>query len=113
MTIEQIELRKILTQMLADNGINRETIKDVVKEIVEEKVEKTLSHLIANGDGNFEDKVTYKVERLTSKFIEKEISQVAMQAIREQVKGYFNNISVSVTLCDPNGKHRRTTSTSF
>ena len=28
MTVEQIELRKILTQMLADNGINRETIKD-------------------------------------------------------------------------------------
>lgn len=27
MTVEQIELRKILTQMLADNGINRETIK--------------------------------------------------------------------------------------
>ena len=26
MTIEQIELRKMLTQMLADNGINRETI---------------------------------------------------------------------------------------
>ena len=25
MTVEQIELRKILSQMLADNGINRET----------------------------------------------------------------------------------------
>lgn len=35
MTIEQIELRKMLAQMLADNGINRETIVDFVKEIVE------------------------------------------------------------------------------
>ena len=42
MTIEQIELRKILTQMLADNGINRETLKDMVKEILEEKVEKAV-----------------------------------------------------------------------
>lgn len=37
MTIEQIELRKMLTQMLADNGINRETIVDFVKSIVEKK----------------------------------------------------------------------------
>lgn len=33
MTIEQIELRKILSQMLADNGINRETLKEMVNEI--------------------------------------------------------------------------------
>lgn len=38
MTVEQIELRKILTQMLADNGINRETIKGFVEEIVSEKL---------------------------------------------------------------------------
>lgn len=37
MTVEQVELRKILTQMLADNGINRETIKDFVGEIVSER----------------------------------------------------------------------------
>ena len=42
MTIEQIELQKMLTQMLADNGINRETIVDFVKSIVEEKVEKAI-----------------------------------------------------------------------
>ena len=113
MTIEQIELRKILTQMLADNGINRETIKDVVEEIVEEKVEKTLAHLVANGDGNFEDKVTHRIERLTNKFIEEEISDVARAAIREQVKGYFQHISVSVNLFDPNGKFKKSTSTTF
>ena len=47
MTVEQIELRKILTQMLADNGINRETLKDLVKEIIEEKVDKSLNTIIA------------------------------------------------------------------
>lgn len=42
MTVEQIELRKILSQMLADNSINRDTIGDIVKEIVNEKTEKVI-----------------------------------------------------------------------
>lgn len=47
MTVEQIELRKILTQMLADNGINRETIVDFTKGIIEEKVDKAIDRVIA------------------------------------------------------------------
>lgn len=43
MTVEQIELRKILSQMLADNGINRETLKEMVNEVLEEKVERAVS----------------------------------------------------------------------
>ena len=46
MTVEQIELRKILTQMLADNGINRETIVDFVKGIVDEKVDRAVERKI-------------------------------------------------------------------
>ena len=46
MTVEQIELRKILTQMLADNGINRETIKGFVEEIVSEKVDRAIDRII-------------------------------------------------------------------
>ena len=37
MTIEQVELRKILSQMLADNGVNRETIIPFVKDVLQEK----------------------------------------------------------------------------
>lgn len=40
MTVEQIELRKILTQMLADNGIDRSTLPGIVKEALEEKITK-------------------------------------------------------------------------
>lgn len=47
MTIEEIELRKILTQMLADVGINRETLKDFVREIIEDKVEKSIDTIVA------------------------------------------------------------------
>ena len=46
MTVEQIELRKILTQMLADNRINRETIKGFVEEIVSEKVDRAIDRII-------------------------------------------------------------------
>lgn len=52
MTVEQIELRKILTQMLADNGINRETIVDFTKGIIEEKVDKAIDRVIAQTNMN-------------------------------------------------------------
>ena len=39
MTIEQIEVRRLISQMLADNGINRETIMPFVKEVINEKVD--------------------------------------------------------------------------
>ena len=48
MTIEHLELRKILTQMLADNGITRETIRKVVTDIIDEKVEKAVKEAIHN-----------------------------------------------------------------
>ena len=38
MTIEQIELRKLLSQMLADNGVNRETIVPIVNDVINEKM---------------------------------------------------------------------------
>ena len=52
MTVEQIELRKILTQMLADAGINRETIKDFVKEIIGEKIDKSIDTIVAQTSPN-------------------------------------------------------------
>ena len=44
MTVEEIELRKILTQMLADAGINRETLKDLVYQILDEKIDKAINN---------------------------------------------------------------------
>ena len=81
MTIEQIELRRILTQMLADNGINRETITGFVKEIVDEKIEQTIKHILANGVGNgegtFEDRVDDFVDKEVKRYIDRELSAAA------------------------------------
>lgn len=55
MTVEQIELRKILTQMLADNGINRETIKGFVEEIVSEKVDRAIDRYSKAGSGHYQN----------------------------------------------------------
>ena len=47
MTIEQVELRKILSQMLADNGVNRETIIPFVKDVLQEKMDRAAKQVAA------------------------------------------------------------------
>lgn len=117
MTIEQIELRKILTQMLADNGINRETITGFVKEIVDEKIEQTIKHILANGVGNgegtFEDRVDDFVDKEVKRYIDRELTAAARAAVRDKINGYFTNVSVTVNLRDPEDKLRKGVTTSI
>lgn len=72
MTVEQIELRKILTQMLADNGLNRETIKDFVKEIVDEKVEKAIHQVMHEKD--IDSLIISRIKEITTAQIRDEVS---------------------------------------
>ena len=110
MTVEQIELRKILTQMLADNGINRETIKGFVKEIIEEKIEKSINDIVHQTSSvNMNNAINRRVD----KFIDGEIDKVVRSEIHQQVSGYFHNISVSVSLRDPKDKVKCTTTKSY
>lgn len=94
MTVELIELRKILTQMLADNGINRETIKDVVREIVSEKVDKALSEVFHQTD------VDGTIDRLMDKYARTAIYDATKTVIREKVNDRFSSVSVTVKLND-------------
>lgn len=71
MTIEQIELRKILSQMLADNGINRETLKEMVNEILDEKVEKAVSQVLK--EGNIKGIVEGKIDNISRRVIQHEV----------------------------------------
>lgn len=110
MTIEQIELRKILTQMLADNGITRETIRKVVTDIIDEKVEKAVKEAIHNTPASLS--IDSEIHKGVSKFVRDEIMSVARSEIRDQIKGYFSEITVNVKLVDPDDKFKceRTTS---
>lgn len=71
MTVEQIELRKILSQMLADNGINRETLKEMVNEILDEKVEKAISQVLK--EGNIKGIVEGKIDNVSRRVIQCEV----------------------------------------
>ena len=47
MTVEEIELRKILRSMLAEAGITRDSLKEVVDGIVKQKLEQIVANKIA------------------------------------------------------------------
>lgn len=87
MTVEQIELRKILSQMLADNGVNRETLTAMVKESIDEKVDKAIQR--AFNETN--------IDGLVSNRIQHDITDAVRSAVREKVNRCFANISVTVT----------------
>ena len=86
MTIEQIELRKMLAQMLADNGINRETIVGFVKEIVEEKVEKAIYRTVHEVD--IDGMVRGTVLETTKRALQEEVSK--------KVRATLSSVSISL-----------------
>ena len=86
MTIEEIELRKLLTQMLADNGINRETITDFVKDAISDKIDKAIKNVIH----------TTNLDNTISHYIKQEISKDIASAVRFKVNNAFSNIHVTV-----------------
>lgn len=97
MTVDQIELRKILTQMLADNGINRETLKDLVKEIIEEKVDKSINTIIAQTSTIGTDNA---IKSKIDQYIDNEIANVVKVVIRERVNNIFSRIAFDVNVVD-------------
>ena len=86
MTVEQIELRKILTQMLADNGINRETILDFTRSILDEKIDKAIQ--TAFHDTNIDNKVQHAIDS--------ELKSAVRDKTRDMVSRAFSNIYVTV-----------------
>ena len=73
MTVEQIELRKILTQMLADNGIDRSTLPGIVKEALEEKITKAVH--VALGGKDLQPAIDKAVDAQIRLIIDKEIER--------------------------------------
>lgn len=86
MTVEQIELRKILSQMLADNGINRDTIVDFVKGVIDEKVEKAINQAV--NETNIDGMVNSRVKDITTRAIQEEVAR--------KVRSTLNSVSISL-----------------
>lgn len=86
MTVEQIELRKILTQMLADNGINRETIKGFVEEIVSEKVDRAIDRIIYETN----------MDSLIARMVQDTIRTTISDEVRWNVRRVLGSVSISI-----------------
>lgn len=86
MTVEQIELRKILTQMLADNGINRETIKGFVEEIVSEKVDRAIDRIIHETN----------MDSLIARMVQGTIRTTISDEVRWNVRRVLGSVSISI-----------------
>ena len=86
MTVEQIELRKILTQMLADNGINRETIKGFVEEIVSEKVDRAIDRIIHETN----------MDSLIARRAQDTIRTTISDEVRWNVRRVLGSVSISI-----------------
>jgi len=86
MTVEQIELRKILTQMLADNGINRETIKGFVEEIVSEKVDRAIDRIIHETN----------MDSLITRMVQDTIRTTISDEVRWNVRRVLGSVSISI-----------------
>lgn len=91
MTVEQIELRKILSQMLADNGINRETLKVMVNDVLDEKIEKAVHQVLS--ESNVKGIVNGKVDNISRRVIQSEIEN--------KVRRVLNCTSLSINCREP------------
>lgn len=57
---ELMMYRVAIGQILADAGINRETIKDMVRESIDKKVEKQIPHIIENKIAHIQNTIEYR-----------------------------------------------------
>lgn len=86
MTIEQIELRRLLSQMLADNGINRETIVDFVKDIVDTKIESAIARIVHDKD----------LDTIISNRTETIIKASISNEVQKEVRRILNYTSITI-----------------
>lgn len=90
--IERIMLRDAISQMLADNGINRETLVEMVKENIGEKVEKATAKVLHDCQVNYDSIVREEVNRT--------IRMEVRECVRETVREALRNTMVSVITKD-------------
>ena len=66
LSLTQIELRKVISQELADAGINRNTLVDMVHKAVDDKVQKKVDELFNSSKDGIENKIQNIVSRALS-----------------------------------------------
>lgn len=90
--LEKIMMRDAITQMLADNGINRETLVEMTKEKIGEKVEKSMAKVLHDLNTNYEILVREEI----GKTLRLELREV----VRASVRDALHNVVISVITKD-------------
>lgn len=101
MTIEQIEIRKLLSQMLADEGINRETIKGIVRDVVNEKVNRAIDDALHQID-------LYKqIEYLFDNIVKYHIRSEIITAIKNKVITKVDKMKMKIDIYEENSEDNK------
>lgn len=97
MTVEEIEVRKVVKEMLSDVGINREMLKQAVKDILEEKINKAIVNAMheTSGGTTVKDKIQdYVARRVHSFSFDDEFRNEVEKAVKKEMQNF--RISVEI-----------------
>lgn len=92
MTVEQIAIRQEVRQLLAEAGINKNTMKDLVRDVVNEELNKAVRQIM------HEINLDEKIGKLANGNIQEAIRRELRDSIDKRVNGVFSRMSVSVTI---------------
>ena len=92
MTVEQIAIRQEVRQLLAEAGINKNTMRDLVRDVVNEELNKAVRQIM------HEIKLDEKIGELANGNLKEAVRRELRDSIDRRVNGVFNRMSVSVTI---------------
>ena len=97
MTTEEIEMRKVIKEMLSDVGINRETLKQMAKNVLEEKINKAIDNAMHETTGG--ETVEEKLETFARNYVQSWEFQSALKGlVKNAIKDELQEFHISVTV---------------
>jgi len=95
MTVEEIELRKILKTMLAEAGITRDTLREIVNNIVEKKIKEVTTDILTKKISSWDFvNMIYNTHKY-------EFNSMIKNAINDNIK----NVMVTTNIVIPKGSN--------
>lgn len=84
-SIERVMMRDAIAQILADAGINRETLPGIVREIITERVDKAISRVMHEG---------VDLQSITERTVAKRMDSCVSDAVRRALSKPYVSISI-------------------
>ena len=92
MTVEQIAIRQEVRQLLAEAGINKNTMKDLVRDVVNEELNKAVRQIM------HEINLDEKIGKLANGNLQDAVRRELRDSIDRRVNGVFSRMSVNVSI---------------